>query len=153
MNLNNAENNNEESKLDEEHVKNMFHWCFLSFICLMCLRLIHLQILILISDVFSAGLVFLTVCTTNKYLSAFSLANAGIGLIYAIFESFRRLSQLTKVDSPMSVILLILVIIFALGSYSLDIYCSYYGFQVFGFTCQNNLNNEAPQADYGGVAA
>jgi len=88
----------------------------------------------------------------NKYVSAISFVNAGLGLLYAIFETFRRLSQMTKTDNAISVLLLILIIIFALGSYSLDIYCSYYGFKVFGVTIQNNMSNEAPQPEYGGIA-
>ena len=149
-NINN-ESSNSSPLPSEDHIKRMFYYCFILVLVLIGLRLIHFQILILFSDLFTGVIIWVTVCTMNKYVALFSLANACLGLVYAIIETFQRLANLGKADNVIGMLMLIILVICALLTYSLDIYCSYYGFKVFDVYVQNNMNNEGSPPTYNTV--
>ena len=134
---------------DEDHIKRMYYYSFCGLLVLIGLRLVHFQVIVLLSDVLTAALIWIAVCTMNKYVCVISLVNAVVGFAYAIFEIF----EYKSVKSTVSIVLLILIILFALISYALDCYASYYGYQVFSVSFQNNMNNEGSPPGYGAIGA
>lgn len=139
----NSDNNNGEAPLPEEsHIKKMFYYSFSSLLILIGCRFAHFQLFALISDAFTCILIWLTVCTMNKFVSAVSLVNGALGLLYALFESIKAISELKNVDNFISAIIIIAIIVFSLLGYSICVYASYFGYQVFGYSFQNNMNDQ-----------
>ncbi len=126
----------------------MYFYSFALLLSLIGARFLHFQWWVLFSDVFTGIIIWVTVCSMNKIAATVCLVNAAFGLVYAIFETVKNIQQMTHSNNAISIILLIIIILLALSSYSLNVYASYYSFQVFGWAFEDNRENDGPQPGY-----
>ncbi len=125
-------------------IKQLYKYSFILFLFLIGARLILFQWSMLLIDIVSSIILWITVCTENKIFANLSLINATIGIIYNLIYAIQRISEISYLGI-FSIILLFIMIIISLTAYALYFYASYYARKVFGWEFRNNINSQDNQ--------
>jgi hypothetical protein len=160
LNNNNDIERNSSSQDEEAQMTKKLKILMYMTIALAICRIISLDILVLISDLLTALMIYFYNQSKNKCMAIFCLINGVIGIIYALMKFFPAITLMKSHQFAFYYVLLWFIALYALVVYSLICYYSVVGMRKYemtgspfmmGSANSNTNNSNYNSSNYGAI--